>query len=283
MAVIHGDGMSQWTSILRRRGVLPILGTALIAIVGVGALGQTSQYAQSTVHDTDYPPPYDNSKADRRLKVFDEGHPKCALWTDWHKLCSRTGPNGSTYCRTDAWYQVSPSTPFCVRDFSQPRAVQAPSEIESQNRFSHIEKNLCGRASGGSCFAQPQRAWSKKRPFGGRYLGEMEHPSCVVWRTYNTDGSRQMCAEDGRSTLPSCKSAKFASHTQPYPFVCAEFSARHLCAEFQNNNSGEKINNLPGLQNYNVDVEISDGPLMRTKTEFRLNGHPAWGIYCPLP
>jgi len=52
--------------------------------------------------------------ADRQLRAYGEAHPECALWTNWEKLCSRTGPGGSIYCDTDADARVAPSAPFCA-------------------------------------------------------------------------------------------------------------------------------------------------------------------------
>ena len=274
--------MSDYIKGLMRLGLLSGLASALVAAVAIAAFGQVSQVTQSQMHDPDYPAPYNSSQADRSLKAFDEGHPLCALWTDWHKLCSRTGPDGSTYCRTDSLFPARASAVFCVRDFSQTKPEQTSAEVVSRNRFSHVEKNPCGRSSGVSCFAPPTRVWIQMRPFGGRYLGQMEHPSCVVWNIYNKDGSREMCAEDGRSTMQSCKSSKFTSHTQPYPYVCAEFSRHYLCPAFQKNIFAEKIRGLSGLNYYNLDVETSNGLLMQTKTEVRANGSPVWGIYCRL-
>jgi hypothetical protein len=187
---------------LSRRRRLAQISIALIALLGAAAVGQTLHVRHAAMADPDYPSPYDNSKADRVLKAFDANHPKCALWTDWHKLCSRTGPSGSTYCRTDLLHPAEPSTPFCARDFSSPVKDDTPAQLLSRRRFSSWEGS---RALYVKRSKYPNNyLYYKDRPFSGNTIYEMEHPYCAVW-IYDNGVATAFCAEDGRKGMPSCR------------------------------------------------------------------------------
>jgi rubredoxin len=253
--------MSQWEGGRSLHGVLPILATVLAAIVGVGAFGQASRAAKSAAHDRDYPAPYDNSKADRVLKAFDEGHPKCALWTDWHKLCSRTGPNGSTYCRTDPGHPAEPSAPFCAidpvteLDWTSKDAYYPESrdEVSSKNRFSeltHLEYCPdCGVV----------RKYQYDRPFNGLSLSSVSHSACKIWRNPNIINPKS--------------EVKF-------PLFCKEYSRKYTgCKNIGMNyrieyRQGYNIFNFPkrrGLRHYQV---VAGMPLPDSAFA------PIWGLHC---
>ena len=93
--------MFRWRGVLTARDALALSAATLGAILAVPGVGQATQSKRITASDPDYPPPYDSSKADRALQAFDKNHPECAVWSNWRKLCSRIGPGGSNYCRTD--------------------------------------------------------------------------------------------------------------------------------------------------------------------------------------
>lgn len=198
--------MSHWSGVLRRHKAVPILTVVLSAILGAAAVGQISHIAPGATHDPDYPPPYDNSKADLALKAFDVGHPQCALWTDWHKLCSRTGPNGSTYCRLDELHPAKPSTPFCAVDHGSPPAPNSLAEKLSRRRFSDLERSAIPRDL--KDFDEKTRPlYKSNRPFSGSSIYQVEHPYCAVW-IYDNGLGPALCAEDGRKGLPSCHNPK---------------------------------------------------------------------------
>jgi hypothetical protein len=72
---------------------------------------------------------------DRQMLDFGEAHPECRMWTNWEKLCSRTGPAGSVQCNVDPDQRVEPSTPFCA---SNPLALRPgidPQQLSSSERF----------------------------------------------------------------------------------------------------------------------------------------------------
>ena len=51
--------------------------------------------------------------ADTALAAFDKDNPSCQLWTNWQKMCSRTGEGGAASCIKGRQLSVKPSTaPF---------------------------------------------------------------------------------------------------------------------------------------------------------------------------
>ncbi|WP_157081810.1 hypothetical protein [Sphingomonas pruni] len=197
--------MSLWSDVLTRHKAVPVLTVVLVAILGTAAVGQISHIASGQRDGPDYPAPYDASKPDQELKAFDKSHPKCALWTDWHKLCSRTGPGGSTYCRIDQLHPVKPSTPFCAKDYSSPAKPDTHAELLSRRRFSNLEGSSIPSQTNSK--SPNYRIRYKDRPFSGSTIYEMEHPYCAVW-IYENGVAPAFCAEDGRKGMPSCSEPK---------------------------------------------------------------------------
>jgi hypothetical protein len=259
--------MSQWTSILRRHGVLPILGSALIGILGIGASGLATQVAQSSVHDPDYPPPYDNSKADRALKAFDDEHPKCALWTDWHKLCSRTGPKGSTYCRIDSGHPTAPSTPFCARSLGHVEhnarnlidEARSSEETKSIKRFSKKVQAPCNSDGCGGFVI----VYDAKRPFNGTSLRTWDHPYCASWEIENDLGNQetQTCSKNGKNGTLLCSSPRISSARihDPDQIRCTQTISRRDCSNAPKNPSASEI--------------VAGNAVLLDKM-------PVWGHYC---
>lgn len=279
--------MALWSKFSRRGAVMAASGGVAFALA---ALAQTTLSHPASNVDPDYPPPYDNSNADRALEAFDKTHPQCALWTDWHKLCSRTGLGGSTYCRLDREHPAKPSAPFCGLGDGAPNNIQATLEVKSRNRFSYLvnRKYDCFKTVGETCQKIFDRHWRKDRPFGGGFLNQMEHPSCAVWETYteNTgirgeDGLREYCAEDGRKSMPSCRSRKFSKRMQSAPYVCKEFRERNLCSAFNGKKKADDINQIEGLRGFNRNV-VRHEELGLSITRYNVQGRPVWGLYCPL-
>lgn len=120
------------------------------------------------------------AQADADLLNFAETHPQCQLWTNWQKMCSRTGPNGKAHCATTRQNDVRPSAPFCAGDQNGPRrpgAGDSPAEIASSLRYCRSPSAPSDGRAGedGSCAYDPQR------PFSGRDLRDREHPWCSAW------------------------------------------------------------------------------------------------------
>ena len=203
-------------------------------MLGVAALGQTSRVVQDAGHDPEYPPPYDNSKADQTLKEFDKNHPECELWSDWHKLCSRTGPGGSTYCRLDRDHPTKPSAPFCSKGTSgySDFATLSPSELRSVRRFVtgyktvRLQEGHDGRLTARNI---KEPIYDPDRPFSGRTIAELEHPYCAVWQIIGGgDAISSLCAEDGRAGMQQCKASKIRTKVSGQP-VCVEKVKARIC------------------------------------------------------
>lgn len=106
--------------------------------------------------------------ADAALAQFDKDNPDCQLWTNWQKICAKTGTGYNSFCAKDAKHKAAPSVPFCVvknfRINSQPR-VRSDLEGISAFRFCKKRKltsiNYEGRQVSGEYCIQ----FSEKRPF----------------------------------------------------------------------------------------------------------------------
>lgn len=200
------------------RGALALT-LAAAAMLAVAAVGQTLKRVVSAPSDPDYPPPYDNSKADQALKAYAEHHPACLLWSNWHKLCSYTGPHGSTFCRIDPEHPVTPSSPFCAE-----WAANTPTGYVFEQ--SRQERSSSGR------FAMPhkRRQFVKNRPdrpFNGSSVQEMENPSCQVWGTEKAD----ICSEVKDAKLPLCRNTHIKLSAEAAPLVCKKYRPGFVCKE----------------------------------------------------
>lgn len=121
---------------------------------------------------------YRNQKvADAALVAFDRANPDCELWTNWQKLCSRTGQDGATRC-TKSSMQVKPSTPFCVARSNGPYLGLEDGadlkQLKSYQRFTVRLKNSAEQ----HVF---DLRWDSNRPFSGLRIDELRHPWCTRW------------------------------------------------------------------------------------------------------
>jgi hypothetical protein len=118
-------------------------------------------------------------EADLALSQFDINNPKCQLWTNWQKMCSRTGEDGATYCQK-AKSIIKPSTPFCSAENDEPYlglvGNYMPKQLISYLRF-------CESKTGEiSPEKVPLCNWKRKRPFNGLNIAERKHPWCKSWK-----------------------------------------------------------------------------------------------------
>jgi len=140
--------------------------------------------------------------ADTALAAFDKDNPSCQLWTNWQKMCSRTGEGGiSTYCVTDSSHPVRPTRPFCVGIFGgivrEPEHLMRSSDGELFNLYCAKLLHEDGRTR---C-----AKWDPNRPFNGKSLSVMRHPACEVWAR----NEKPICSETGKfPELPLCSSIK---------------------------------------------------------------------------
>jgi hypothetical protein len=127
---------------------------------------------------------------DTQLAAFEREHPSCQLWTNWQKMCSRTGRGGSTYCVRDDERSVRRSEPFCAhyRDAGAWYEHNARQEASSLRfcRTVGLESLVDGdgRRSTGRRLC---KKYGEDRPFNGRRLAARANPLCEEWIT-RTDG-----------------------------------------------------------------------------------------------
>ena len=247
--------MALWSKLSRRGAVITASGGVAFALA---ALAQTTLSHPTSSGAPDYPPPYDNSKADRELEAFDKTHPQCRLWTDWHKLCSRTGPAGSTYCRTDPEHQAEPSTPFCAdqENFGAARI--------SELRYTGHRP----RALRDSDDINWSGMYRPNRPFNGSRFSEWANPACQVW-TMKVHDKFEDCAADNRKNLPSCQARRFAEakFTQRTEISCKIF--RDFCPKFQSLFADQR--QLDG-----VDSNVA--PVVIGSSRYALTDYPVHGL-----
>jgi hypothetical protein len=149
--------------------------TTILGILSLALLGSASEGDQ----DIFYPP---RTAADAELAQFDRAHPECQLWTNWQKMCSRTGPSGATLCRATAQSKVRPSAPFCTAKedggYRRPNEDDGVRALRSSLRFCSYPN---GKPSG--LAAQVEACeFLPTRPFGGHDLRDQVHPWCDTWK-----------------------------------------------------------------------------------------------------
>jgi hypothetical protein len=122
--------------------------------------------------------------ADLRLARFGTDNPECPLWTNWRKICSRTGANGATVCSVDRERPVRSSEPFCV---ATPFSGKSGSFSEKQ-RLSSLRFCAATRqehvtdGSGATLYREVVCArYRVDRPFNGRGIAARRHPLCKSW------------------------------------------------------------------------------------------------------
>lgn len=127
-------------------------------------------------------------EADADLARFDRENPQCQLWTNWQKMCSRTGEG--THCVAADSRRVRPSKVFCSHTgggiSAGPGAEATPRVLGSFFRYCDLPGGFDGS------YEQRVNAceWRVNRPFNGRSKRELDHPWCGRWR-WGPTASRQ--------------------------------------------------------------------------------------------
>jgi hypothetical protein len=121
--------------------------------------------------------------ADAALSQFDIDNPDCQLWTNWQKMCSRTGVGRSLHCVSTTRRQVKPSVPFCVK-FPEITAELQPA-LNSRLRFCAKSgpTRFWGGADASKVVAEftQCKMYERGRPFDGYRLADRLHPYCKKW------------------------------------------------------------------------------------------------------
>jgi hypothetical protein len=147
-----------------------------------------------------------SSLADRKLLHFDMTHPDCEMWTDWRKLCSRMGPDGTSTCRTDPLHPAKPSEPFCA----MPGQSSGDTLAQGLSRGRYCAQFVdppSPEQTGPRGFCAIYRPG---RPFGGERLAQMATPDCLKWTHPG------LVLLDGR-------------RRRVYAFMCTRWSHRVQC------------------------------------------------------
>jgi hypothetical protein len=159
------------------------------------------------------------AEADVALAAFDKDNPDCQLWTNWQKMCSRTGDGGrETTCTIDSSKPVKPSAVFCysAKTNEVVDAINAknPPRITSANRYC-----LKHKQNGESYFCSE---YSSKRPFSGHNLTALRSPLCATWAQGGKGNGKLVCHEraalDG---VPHCANLTVTQQRNG-PFYCAK-------------------------------------------------------------
>lgn len=119
------------------------------------------------------------SAADRELTAFGEANPSCEIWTNWAKMCSRTGPNGEVTCVSDPDRPVRPSAPFCTGGAGA-SGPATTAQLASYRRF-------CRARSGRGAEQFRTCEGREDRPFNGRRIAARSHSWCQLWADENYD------------------------------------------------------------------------------------------------
>jgi hypothetical protein len=203
------------------------------------------------------------AEADAALAAFDKDNPDCQLWTNWQKMCSRTGENGKTWCALDLEVPVKPSRPFCANTNG---LSFLPVELHDMDQIASAERFIKRLPSRLDAVDNEYRIkMSRVRPFSGKNLGSRRHPYCNVW-SRESDG-KAICAEGSTfPELPRCNSIKKnKSAIKPVLYCASENSAfDNLCREPAGFRSSRRQVSLPSYppapSNGNKEIlAVADG------------------------
>lgn len=167
--------------------------------------------------------------ANRQLTTFGRDNPQCLLWTDWQRLCSRTGPQATLRCVRDAARPVAASQPFCA-------AAPGPGNDAYAANFSALRQTstrFCAvqvaDANEARQEGEPDLCDSYKpgRPFNGRRLAAMRHPWCETWADAETQSP--VCSESVKGNARSCKALASVGYEHERLLVCTAWRPDTPC------------------------------------------------------
>lgn len=160
--------------------------------------------------------------ADAALDAFDKANPNCQLWTNWQKMCSRTGAKGEVWCTTDPERPVKPSVPFCAGDGDGIDEIEEPGPTitqRSRDRFciSYDEDSTYAKRIGRRVCLDKDES----RPFNGKRMSARLHPWCAEWKDRETFRAANLNQSMG------VKSGYYCSNIQAPPW-CSEVEGMGL-------------------------------------------------------
>jgi hypothetical protein len=175
--------------------------------------------------------------ADTALAAFDQANPDCQLWTNWQKMCSRTGDGGATICALDPAFTVEPSIPFCAEVSSKTRASFRLSKLFG------TEVTSQSRSRGRYCQMKgPILNCRMERPFNGAHLTARRHAVCETWAESRAPAFRSVCSEVAiTGKIPSCSSSalkKFKSTSALYCSKKKSYIEKGICENISGQGEG---------------------------------------------
>ena len=175
-------------------------------------------------------PTFSVAEGERQMAAFDRANPQCQAWSNWRKSCSRSGPNGSTYCWSDPHREVAPSAPFCATGPESNANNQSATELASNDRFCEAWETY-GRF-GAEGELPPVREcvrFRPDRPFNGRRLAAVVHPWCEAWRDPYTLAPVCSSRRDPPAGVPSCSLLVRRGYVHPNAMECAGWTPSVPC------------------------------------------------------
>ena len=180
-----------------------------------------------------------NDSATSELVAFDHANPDCQLWTNWNRMCSRTGPNGDTHCVRDPDRSVTPSAPFCVIEGGKvwfERDWTAEQRASAERFCNRAEDMTVGWSKLGptgelerySATARGCTEFDPDRPFNGKRVSARRHPWCLAWGRVRED--KVACTERGsKRDGPSCGGLAMQRHADKLGLFCGERAVPDWC------------------------------------------------------
>ena len=209
--------------------------------------------------------------ADEALEAFDKANPSCQLWTNWQKMCSRTGKSGKTWCTIDPDRPVKPSTPFCTESSDGLAYDTSKKSLQQQasfRRYCIAEKGVDLEMS----LADRSCAPNESKPFSGLTLTARRHPWCEAWGIANSDPKELnlVCRENGSEIDgKDCKSAATKGLVYPNGLYCAKWQVPTWCQKPEGLLGGRQIDE-PHKPDSTLDILIG----------VAVDVYPVRGIYC---
>jgi hypothetical protein len=186
---------------------------AFLLLIGPALLGDA--FAASAVRPASH-------SADRQLAAFDRTHPQCQLWTNWQKMCSRTGANGASVCVVDPDRPVAPSAPFCVAGDGSPLGPPTAAERASHRRFCSNATSEGAAAPLGLCEG------NEERPFNGRRIAARQHPWCEMWADSTYEPVCRSGAIDAPG-IPECRTRARRRPASSGKLICVKRAVPRWC------------------------------------------------------
>jgi hypothetical protein len=221
--------------------------------------------------------------AEAKLVAFDSANPACDLWTDWSRMCSRTGPSGETVCVRDPDRPVSPSEPFCVSERGKAwyERTWTPAQRVSAERFctkietvtpSWYQVGADGPGKLQSVTVRGCTEFDAQRPFNGKRVAARRHPWCLAWGQAGYD--EVVCIEHGSTRDgSSCSGLARLRHADKLGLFCGERAVPDWCSSANYSADG----NFPLPDNFALP---NGEDLIIAGTASSLHEQEVVGVYC---